>query len=200
MTPEATGKAYDQITHRWQKPHFNFQNGIEQHKLALNFLNQKDKALDVGCGCTGRFIDLLQNEGFEAHGLDVSKNMIELAKQKHPESTFFHEDICEWEAQDKYDFITAWDSIWHVPLEQQSQVLTQLVSYLNPNGILIFSFGGTDEPGEHTNSIMGPEVYYSSLGTNGYLKRLIDLGCTPKHLHFDQHPELHAYLVVQKLS
>lgn len=198
MNPKDIGRAYDNITHLWESQDFNRNNGIEQHKRALAFVENRGKALDVGCGCTGRFIDLLHNEGFTPEGIDISQEMTRLAKNRHPNVTFHHQDICEWAIEEKYDFITAWDSIWHIPIEQQENVLTKLVSCLNAGGVLIFSFGGTDEPGDHTDNFMGPEVYYSTLGTNGFLKLLIGLGCICKHLEFDQHPELHTYLIVQK--
>ncbi len=124
--------------------------------------------------------------------------MLHLAKQKHPDVTFHHQDICQWQPLEKYDFITAWDSIWHIPLVQQESVMTKLIGSLNKGGVLIFSFGGTDEPGEHTDSFMGPEVYYSTLGTNGFVSLLMKLGAVCRHLEYDQHPELHTYLIVQK--
>jgi 2-polyprenyl-3-methyl-5-hydroxy-6-metoxy-1,4-benzoquinol methylase len=200
MTPEDIGKAYDQITHRWEHKDFNRDNGIAAHKHALSFLANKQRALDVGCGCTGRFIDLLENQGFTVEGVDISKEMLRLAKQKHPKVTFHHQDICSWDINDKYDFITAWDSIWHIPLTEQKNVISKLVNSLTKNGVLIFSFGGTAEAGEHTNTTMGPEVYYSSLGTTGVLKLLTELDCICKHLEYDQHPEVHTYIVVQKTS
>ncbi|MGD1851360.1 MAG: class I SAM-dependent DNA methyltransferase [Cyanophyceae cyanobacterium] len=198
MNPEEIGKAYDQITYRWESEDFNRKNGIEQHKRALAFVKNKGKALDVGCGCTGRFIDLLQDEGFTPEGVDVSQEMVRLAKIRHLNVVFHHQNICEWTIPGKYDFITAWDSIWHIPLEQQETVLTKLVFSLNTGGVLIFSFGGTDEPGNHTNSFMGPEVYYSSLGINGFLQLFVSLDCICRHLEYDQYPELHTYLIVQK--
>ena len=198
MNPHDIGKAYDQITHLWEAEDFNRNNGIDQHKRAIAFVKNRGKALDVGCGCTGRFIDLLLSEGFSPEGVDVSKEMITLAKNRHPEIEFHQHDICEWDIPEKYDFITAWDSIWHIPLIQQDKILTKLVSCLNTNGVLIFSFGGTDQEDEHTDDFMDPEVYYSSLGINGFLKLCISLGCICRHLEYDQYPELHAYLIVQK--
>lgn len=198
MNPQEIGKAYDKITHLWEREDFNRKNGIDQHKRAIEFVENKGKALDVGCGCTGRFIDLLQSEGFSPEGVDISEKMIHLARSRHPEVIFHHQDICEWVIQEQYDFITAWDSIWHIPLTQQENVLERLVSSLNTGGVLIFSFGGTDEKGDHTDDFMGPEVYYSTLGTNGFLELFIGLGCVCRHLEYDQYPELHAYLIVQK--
>lgn len=199
MNPDDIGKAYDTITHLWQSKDFKRNNGIEAHKRAISFTDHRGNALDVGCGCTGRFIDLLQTEGFHVEGVDISSKMIDLAKQRHPDVTFHHQDICEWEIENRYDFITAWDSIWHIPMEQQKPVLTKLVNSLNTGGILIFSFGGKTKPGEHTDDFMGPEVYYSSLGTNGFLALLMKLGCQCLHLEYDQYPELHTFLIAQKV-
>jgi len=199
MNPDDIGKAYNTITHLWEREEFDRNNGIEAHKRAISFVENKGYALDVGCGCTGRFIDLLQAEGFEVEGVDVSSKMVELAKQRHPEVTFHQQDICQWEIPKHYDLITAWDSIWHIPLLQQEPVLAKLVNSLNKGGVLIFSFGGTTEPGEHTDDFMGPEVYYSSLGTNGFLALLMKLGCVCMHLEYEQYPELHTFLIVQKV-
>lgn len=198
MKPKDTAKAYDQITHLWTRDEFKSENGIEQHKRAIAFVKNKGKALDVGCGCTGRFIDLLLKEGFTPEGVDISTKMIELARKRHPEISFYHQDICTWELSEKYDFITAWDSIWHVPLEEQKNVLGKLIAALNPEGVLVFSAGGTEEEGFITDDAMGPEVYYSSLGVHGFLNLFAELGGVCRHLEFDQHPELHLYFIVQK--
>ncbi|MDA0107075.1 MULTISPECIES: class I SAM-dependent methyltransferase [unclassified Vibrio] len=200
MTPEQIGKAYDQITHLWLSEEFNLDNGIEAHKRAIEFISSRGKALDIGCGCTGRFINLLQQVGFQPEGMDISSKMIQLARERHPDVPFYHQDICIADLPSNYDFITAWDSIWHIPLEQQVTVITKIIASLNPGGVFVFSFGGTQEAGQHTDDFMGPEVYYSSLGTNGFLELFIKLGCTIRHLEFDQHPELHTYLIAEKLT
>lgn len=100
---------------------------------------------------------------------------------------------------EKYDFVTAWDSIWHVPLEQQELVLGKLVSSLNSHGVLVFTCGGTDEIDERENDDMGPEVYYSSLGINAYLQLFSSLGCNCRHFEYDEYPQLHTYFIVQKM-
>ncbi len=199
MTPEQTGKNYDTITHLWSDDRFNMKNGIEQHQRAIAFVKSRGKALDVGCGRTGRVMDLLASEGFTPEGLDISEQMITLARSRNPERVFYHENICSYQLSEKYDFISAWDSIWHIPLDEQVNVITKLVGALNENGVLIFSFGGVNEPGDHTDDTMGPMMYYSSLGTNGFIQVLLNHGCTIKHLEFDQYPEFHTYMVVQKI-
>ena len=198
MNPVETGKKYDTITHLWESDRFNRDNGMAAHRRALQFVTQQGRALDVGCGCTGRFIDLLLEEGFQPEGLDVSGKMLALARERHPQVTFHHQDVCHWCSPGQYTFITAWDSVWHVPLSEQENMLTRLVESLTPGGVLIFSFGGTDAPGDHRDDFMGPEMYYASLGIEGYLALLARLGCVCRHLEYDQYPELHTWLVAQK--
>ncbi|GAB1255881.1 hypothetical protein NBRC116494_03830 [Aurantivibrio plasticivorans] len=200
MKPTDTGKAYDTITDRWTSDRFDMHNGIEQHRRAITFTDNRGYALDVGCGCTGRFMDLLSSEGFTPEGIDASEKKIEISRQRSPDLSFYHDDICVWEPNKQYDFITAWDSIWHVPLEDQTALMIKLIDLLTVDGVLIFSFGGTEKPGDQTNHDMGPKTYYSSLGTNGYLELFIKNHCAIKHLEFDQHPELHTYLIVKKLA
>ena len=198
MNPKDIGNAYDQITDRWVGDDFSLCNGLAAHKRAIAFVKNKGKALDVGCGCTGRFIDLLCDNGFSPEGVDVSLEMIKLARTRHPEITFYHQDICEWNVSGKYDFITAWDSIWHVPLESQAYVLTKLIASLNTDGVFIFSSGGTNEHSEHLDDSMGVKMYYSTLGVCEILKLCMSSSCICRHVEYDQYPELHTCFIIQK--
>jgi SAM-dependent methyltransferase len=198
MDPSDVATSYDLLAHRWASPEFNGANGIAQHRRALQFLQKRDLAIDIGCGCNGRLIDLLIGEGFEVEGLDISAEMIRRAQIRHPHITFHHTDICRWSPDKHYDFITAWDSIWHVPLASQPLVLTRLCQALAPNGVLIFTAGGLDEAGETHDSHMGVPMYHASMGIPETLRILHDTGCVCRHLEYDQHPELHVYFIAQK--
>ena len=136
MTPAEIGYSYDQIAARWASKDFDHTNGISQHERALSFLadEQRSRALDIGCGSSGRFIDLLLGHGFDVEGLDISERMITLARQRHPQVEFHHADICEWAFPHSYDFITAWDSIWHLPLAKQEPVMRKICAGLAPDG------------------------------------------------------------------
>ncbi|QFZ92716.2 class I SAM-dependent methyltransferase [Synechococcus elongatus] len=199
MDPLKTAKGYDQLAKHWASDSFPKTNGIAQHQRAIAFLKERHHALDVGCGSSGRLIDFLLSYGFAVEGVDISQRMIELAKAKHPNVLFHHADICTWTLPRKYDFITAWDSIWHTPLSQQEYVITKLVQGLEPGGIFIFTTGGLDEQGEQTDSFMGPEMYYAALGIPKLLSLLDNLDCICRHLEYDQHPEQHVYVIAQKI-
>ncbi len=116
MQPAETARSYDEIAHQWLEPHLET-NGMRQHEHALKFRRQQGgRALDVGCGCHGRFIRLLTQHGYLTEGLDISARMLDLARQRHPGVVFHHADVCQWQPPGEYEFISAWDSIWHVPL------------------------------------------------------------------------------------
>lgn len=198
MRSSSTGQSYDLIADRWQSPGLQ-SNGIEAHKRALTFANRKDgRALDIGCGSSGRFIELLTEHGFHIEGLDVSARMIELAKQRHPTVMFHHDDVRSWPFPHPYDFITAWDSIWHVPLSDQAAVLKKIAEQLAPGGVFIFTMGGLDHPAEHTDSSMGPALSYATLGIPDTLEVLSQNGCVCRHLEYDQPPEPHLFVIAQK--
>ena len=198
MKPDEVGKSYDQIAERWNDDRFPRTNGLDQHARAIAFASQRRRALDIGCGCSGRVLDLLMQSGFRAEGLDISERMVELARLRHPGVTFHHADICQWEFPTEYDFVSAWDSIWHVPLEAQRRVLTKILAGLSPGGVCIFTTGGVDEPSETRDSAMGPPMYHGALGIPLTLEVLGASGCVCRHLEYDQYPELHVYIIAQK--
>ncbi len=200
MKPHQTAANYDKLASHWAGREFNSTSGIAAHERTLQFLTNFGVAIDIGCGSSGRFIELLLGRGFETEGLDFSFEMLALAKRKHPQVRFYHADICTWEFQKAYDFISAWDSIWHVPLEDQPAVLRKLCEALNPDGVLLFSTGGLDVPDEVTNPCLGQPLYHAALGIPRLLRLIDQLGCVCRHLEFDQLPEIHLYLIVQKVE
>jgi SAM-dependent methyltransferase len=191
MDAEAIGRQYDQIADHWQEPHLQ-SNGIAQFEKAIRFTKNRGLALDIGCGSGGRFIDLLSRHGFAPEGLDVSQRMIALAREMHPHIRFYQADICRWDFPKKYDFVSAWDSTWHLPLNLQEAVLRRICDGLADNGVFIFTTGGLDAPGEKSDSFMGVELSYSALGIPKTLELLARFGCACRHLEYDQHPQQHV--------
>ncbi len=193
-----TGNLYDKIADWWNSQHLDSKYGLDQLETALQFVETKRTALDVGCGSGGRMISKLLAEGFSVKGIDVSSKMIEIAKAKHPQVDFQIADIIDWQSNENFDFIMAWDSIFHLPLKEQENVIRKLCKHLNPNGILFYTFG--DAVGEHHSDWLGEKFYYSSLGINGNLKILMENNFEIKHLELDQFPEKHVFVIAKKLA
>jgi RimJ/RimL family protein N-acetyltransferase len=196
MSPEQVAASYDQITDLFLDLSTY---GFAQIERAVAFVKHKGVALDVGCG-TGRLMGLLSKHGFRTDGLDASTAMIALARERHPEARLFHADICRWQLLRLYDLIVAWDSTWHVPLAQQEMVLLKLCRGLAAGGVLVLTTGGTDAPSEKQNSCMGPLMYHATLGIPKTLQVLTDSGCVCRHLEYDQYPDVHVYVIAQKIE
>ena len=198
MKPEETGSHYDRIALWWQKEHLHSTYGIGALEKAIKFTDDKSTALDIGCGSSGRFIDVLIRNGFTPAGLDVSAEMISLARQRNPGVIFYIGDICTWKLPRKYDLISAWDSTFHLPITEQKPVLKKICDGLNPKGIVFFTCGGGIGSEEISGGFQGENFDYSTLGVDEFLRLIIEFGCSCKHLEYDQYPENHVYIIAQK--
>lgn len=199
MTPAQTAATYDQIAQYWDHPGFDKSNGVSQHERALRFVSAVGSALDVGCGSNGRIVSLLLSRGFLVEALDLSSEMLRRAKLHHPEVSFHHADICEWAFHKQFDFISAWDSIWHVPLEAQLAVVRKLCGGLAPGGVLILTSGGVYAPEEVTGTCFGQPLYHAAPGIPALLAAIDASCCVCRHLEFDGGPsEKHVFLIAQR--
>lgn len=196
MHPSTIGSNYDAIAHLWQRDTPD-SYGIAALERALRFCTRCETALDVGCGSQGRFLDLLGRRGSRTEGLDISPRMIALARERSPETTFHTADICEWQPTGEYDFISAWDSTFHLPLDCQAPVLSKLCRALRSKGVLLFTCGG-GPAGEIVGSFHGLEFGYSTLGVPEFVRILTAEGLSCVHVEYDQHPENHVFIVAVK--
>lgn len=199
MEPNDTAVRYDQIAQWWQTEHQDSLYGIAQLERAIQFSSKRHSALDVGCGSSGRFITILSRHGFQAEGLDISSEMIQLAKLLHPKITFYREDICRWMPPKQYSLIAAWDSTFHLPLNQQEPVMHKLCGALEPGGVLLFTCGGGHSASEVSGAFQGQDFEYSTLGVDDCLRILMEHHCTCRHLDYDQYPENHVYIIAQRI-
>ncbi len=197
MTPEQTAASYDQIAEHWDCPEFDRNNGIAQHERALQFVSRVGRALDIGCGSSGRIIELLLNRRFEVEGLDFSQEMLKRAQRHHPDVRFHWADIRSWIFPKNFDLISAWDSIWHIPLHEQLSVLRKICSGLAQEGVLIFTTGGVEKSEEITVSNFGHPLYHAAPGIYAVLRVLEESNCLCRHLEYDQ--EKHVYIIAQRV-
>lgn len=105
-------------------------------------LRNQQKILDVGCG-SGRDSVFFANQRFEVVAIDGSQNLIDLAKQTDTRINWqclrFDEiDHQSW--QNSFTGIWACASLLHVPFDDLSKILNELITCLKSNGILYASF------------------------------------------------------------
>lgn len=110
--------------------------------LAQKFLKRPAKnLLDVGCG-TGKHANCFKNFGLSVTGVDLSHEMIEIAKKTYPELRFSQGSASEFSLDQQFDVVT---SLFHVASYQTQD--NELNSYFKniskhvvSGGLFIFDF------------------------------------------------------------
>lgn len=134
-------KMWDQLAKNWGKPGVRLgENDLKIIELAKKHLNPSHVVLDYGCA-TGSIALEIAGMAKEVHGIDISSNMIEIAKSKADEMNIknigfarraiFDESL----EKESFDVILALN-ILHL-VENSSQVMERVNQLLKPGGIFI---------------------------------------------------------------
>lgn len=132
----------------------------ERQKKYLKFINPlkilKDevKALDIGCG-RGEWISLLNENGFNARGIDINESMVKVASQKGLNAAV-NDALGELKSLDEnsLDIITAFQVVEHIKFDDVLELIKEAKRVLAPCGILILE---TPNP---ENIIVGTQWFY----------------------------------------
>ncbi|MBD3231336.1 methyltransferase domain-containing protein [Candidatus Dependentiae bacterium] len=121
----------------------NYQEEIDYiQKLIQKYSkNLCNNILDLGCG-TGKHAALLAKKGYKIKGIDLSKQMINLAQKnfKHKNLSFMSGDIRDFKFNQNFDVVL---SLFHVISylttdKDLTKVFTNVAKHLNKYGIFIF--------------------------------------------------------------
>lgn len=114
--------------------------------MRRHFSGERDVSiLDVGCG-TGGWLARLSDEGYKyAKGMDLSEDALEFARDQGLD--VFHGDIrssLSTLPSCHCDVITVHDVIYHAPLEERSNLISELLRLLRPGGVVIMNVPAFD--------------------------------------------------------
>jgi len=107
------------------------------HNLAYKYRAPGSRLLDVACG-TGRHIEYLKRH-FQTEGLDVSQDMLELARRRNPEVNFCRQDMTAFHLGRDFDVITClFGSIGYVKtLDNLARAVHCMAAHLSAGGIVL---------------------------------------------------------------
>jgi len=196
MNSKELGTKYDQIAKWWSKEIGNSKYGIKYLKRSINLVNKGSNALDIGCG-EGRFLEILSNH-FHVVGIDVSAEMIKIARERHPQTTLINEDFYNWQTEEKFDLVIAWDSVFHASKKLQRPIVMKMCELLSKEGVLLFTAGGVE--GEVDGTVNGVKFEYASLSYKSYLDLLEEMNCQVILMERDQYPLDHIVFICKKLK
>ena len=116
---------------------------------------------DLGCG-PGRVTTHLHALGLDAFGVDLSPEMVAVARRSYPDLRFEAGSITALDLPDGgLAGALAWYSVIHTPPGQLPLVFGEFHRVLAPGGHLLLAFQAGDEP-RHLSSAYGHEVALDS--------------------------------------
>ena len=129
----------------------------------VQFLSGKGTVLDLGCG-SGRDTKLLSEKGLQVTGIDLSTNMLKIAKKSAPLAHFEMMDVEALEmAHDSLDGVWAGCTLSHIPKKILPSVLHQIHTLLKPGGTfyLTLRHGSKEGLEKDTRYEGSPEKYWA---------------------------------------
>ncbi|WP_116112486.1 class I SAM-dependent methyltransferase [Austwickia chelonae] len=95
---------------------------------------------DIGCG-TGRLVPFLTTLGLSPRGVDLSTEMIRVARREHPGFTFEVGDLRELPFEDaSLSGVVCWYSLIFLPREERAAAFAELARVVRPGGYLTAAY------------------------------------------------------------
>ena len=170
-------KLYDEAASRYDNMYDSEQNkNIVQaeNKFLQEMLpiDDYETVLDCGAG-TGLFLDLFSVSTDGYVGFDISGNMIDEAKKKHPDFNLFKKNFLDYQDTNKYDLVT---SLFSITDYCGNDGFYKLLSFVKPRGFLYATFmnknGGYDATCHKEMNTDVKTMKYSYEEINDILKKV----------------------------
>lgn len=119
----------------------------KETEFLINFICQNDKVIDIGCG-TGIHASLLQRKGFNVEGLDLNKEMLDIAKTR-VNNNLYLQNVLDLNINKKYDVIISMFAVLNHLKDTQEleKALINLKNILRDNGKIIIDLHNPQNSG-----------------------------------------------------
>jgi ubiquinone/menaquinone biosynthesis C-methylase UbiE len=163
-------EGYDKIAQEYHRQRDRLDRKDELEEFA-GLLPDGARVLDAGCGGGVPVARFLTERGFRVVGVDLSGNMIRLAKENVPQAKFIKKDMTELDFdEDSFDGLTAFYSVIHVPREKHSGLFETFRKILRPDGVMLISLGSSEWEG--IEDFHGAEMFWSHYGPKRSLQMI----------------------------
>jgi SAM-dependent methyltransferase len=107
-------------------------------KLISKYHRRAKTILELGCG-SGSMLSALTKR-YDCEGIDLSREMLQIAKKKAPKAVLHHGDISDFKLKKKFDVVVCpFDTINHITSRKKWRgVFERAHQHLNPGGVFIF--------------------------------------------------------------
>jgi len=115
----------------------------EYGKSLIDMLPKEgQRILDIGCG-TGRLTKEIDRRGPEAVGIDNSEEMVQKARQNHPEVDFLIGDARGLSFECEFDAVFSNAALHWIPEKDQSDVISSIADSVRDGGRFVAELGGS---------------------------------------------------------
>lgn len=156
-------------------------------ELVLKYCPRAKNVLELACG-TGTFLKYFYEQGFDVTGVDVSPEMLALARHKVPQAQLSLQDIASFSLPDTFDVIVClFDSVNHlIGYEKWESLFSRVRNHLHDGGVFIFDIntvgklerlaGGQPYVHSFGDAKISMVVTHNSNGAYDWLTRIEDKG------------------------
>jgi len=121
---------------------------------------------DIGCG-TGRLAPYLVSQGLSPHGVDLSPEMVRIARRDHPDHPWQVADLRSLPFADgSLDGAVAWYSLMYLAPEHRRSAFGELARVVKPGGLVATAFKLGDDSlrrgGASLDLGIGFDIYWLS--------------------------------------
>ena len=117
---------------------------VHQYGESVTELIEADRnhtILDFGCG-NGALSKVLYDKGYVVKGIDVSQELLGIARKNYPDIEFMQADATNFLLEQPVDVVFS-NAVFHwIDREQQQSMLKCVYHALKKNGEFVFEFGG----------------------------------------------------------
>jgi ubiquinone/menaquinone biosynthesis C-methylase UbiE len=144
-------------------------------ELILGFIEEHlrssgNRLLDVACGTGHHLLHLKEN--YQVEGLDLVPELLEIARQRNPETPFHEGDMMDFDLRQQFDVLTClFSAIGYVKsLENLNRAIGSMARHLVPGGLLMVEPWFTSDawtPGTvHTLYLDEPDLQIVRMNTS----------------------------------
>jgi hypothetical protein len=122
--------------------------------------------LDIGCGMAEPIAGYVIEAGFRVVGIDSSPSLIAMCRTRFPDAEWIVGDMRQLALNRRFDGLLAWDSFFHLKMDDQRAMFPRFAAHSLPGAPLMFTSGPVR--GEAIGSYCGEPLYHASLDPSTY--------------------------------
>ena len=146
--------------------------------------------LDLGCGPGHNIETILERDNTcNITGIDLSAELINIAKKKHPYCNFLHHDIRLITSNTKYDVVIASFCIVHLSKTETAALISVISDILPKNGSLYLSFMEGDYSNFESTSFTKNQIFFTYYPAADIIEILNGCGITLYQLEKEDYRE-----------